>query len=269
MKYDSTAKSKLVDDCRAKYADSPLQTNLIDEFNLEYSNLLAIKWYTKESFLYGSLNRALRTQDVETIMKMGFFLKDLHQQIVEFHTAQSKVRENDKFIVYRGQALSPEDLTSIKESQGGLLSFNNFLSTTTDDKIAKYFARKELKNPKVVAIVFQMEINPKISSIPFAEVETETCHKGEKETLFSMHTVFRILGAEQLVDRFWQVNLSLTSDNDPDLKILSDYMKKELGEGTPLSKLGHLMIKMGEFNHAHEIYDAQLASVDEGNWRRQ
>ncbi|UJR11078.1 hypothetical protein I4U23_015260 [Adineta vaga] len=123
--------------------------------------------------------------------------------------------------------------------------------------------------PIIMAIIFQMEINPMVSSVPFAEVETETCHKGEKENLFSMHTVFRILGTEQLANRLWQVNLALTSDNDPQLKLLADYMRKELGEGSPLSKLGHLMIKMGEFDQAHNIYGTQLQSTDETNKRRQ
>ncbi|CAF2969236.1 unnamed protein product [Rotaria sp. Silwood2] len=60
----------------------------------------------------------------------------------------------------------------------------------------------------------------------------------------------------------------LTSDNDEQLKKLTDYMRKELGEGTSLSKLDHLMLKMGEFNQAEEIYAPQLDSTDEKNWQK-
>ncbi|CAF4198702.1 unnamed protein product, partial [Adineta steineri] len=268
MKHDPEAKAKLVEYCRSKYADDILQLGIIDDFSIEYNNLLAIEWYTKESFLYGLLNRALRTEDVETIMKMGFFLKDLHQQIVELHSAQSKTRDGDKFTVYRGQGMAPEELEKIKDSEGGLLSFNNFLSTTYNEEIAKDFAKKIHTNSKVVAIIFQMEINPKKSSVPFAFIDKESTYKYESENLFSMHTVFRIMGTRKLADRFWQVNLALTSDNDPQLKLLSDYMRKELGEGNSLSKLGHLMLKMGEFDQAHDIYGSQLDSSDKQNWRR-
>ncbi|CAF4300576.1 unnamed protein product, partial [Rotaria sordida] len=76
------------------------------------------------------------------------------------------------------------------------------------------------------------------------------------------------MGSQKLQERFWQVNLVLTSDNDEQLKNIADYMRNELGQGTPMDKLGHLMLKMGEFNQAEEIYAPQLDSTDENNWRR-
>ncbi|CAF3925960.1 unnamed protein product, partial [Rotaria sp. Silwood2] len=268
MKHDDSSKSKLVEFCQAQYADSVLQLGLIDEFEQEYNNALAIEWYTKESFLYAMLNRALRNQDIETIMKMGFFLQDLHQRIAEMHTQQSETRDNNKFIVYRGQGMTPEEIEKIQTSQGGLLSFNSFLSTTLDEKVSLHFAEKAYTNPHVIAVLFHMEINPKISSLPFAFIDKQSTYKYESEILFSMHTVFRIMGSQKLKERFWQVNLALTSDNDEQLKNLTDYMRKELGEGTSLNKLGHLMLKMGEFNQAEEIYAPQLDSTDEKNWRK-
>jgi tetratricopeptide (TPR) repeat protein len=268
MKYDYTSKSKLVEFCKTIYADNILQLGLIDEFEEKYNNMLAIQWYTKESFLYEMLNRDLRIQDIETIMKIGFFLRDLHQQIVEIHTEQSKTRDQDKFVVYRGQGMTPDEIEKIQANKGGLLSFNNFLSTTLDGKLSLHFAQKAHNNPNVVAILFQMEIDPKIPSVPFASVDKNSTYKYESEILFSMHTVFRIMGVQKLEERFWQVNLVLTNYNDPQLKNLVDYMRNELGEGTPLDKLGHLMLKMGEFNQAEEIYVSQLDSTDEPNWRK-
>ncbi|CAF3773994.1 unnamed protein product, partial [Rotaria sordida] len=268
MNHDYTSKTKLVEFCREKYTDNILQLNLIDEFNQEYNNTLAIPWYTKESFLYATLNRALREQDIETIMKMGFFLHDLHQRIVDIYNEQSKTRDDNKFMVYRGQGMTPDDIEKIQTSQGGLLSFNTFLSTTLNEKVSLQFAEKAYKNPNVIAVLFQMEINPKISSIPFAFIDKQSTFHYESEILFSMHTVFRIMGSQKLQERFWQVNLVLTSDNDEQLKNIADYMRKELGQGTPMDKLGHLMLKMGEFNQAEEIYAPQLDSTDEKNWRR-
>ncbi|CAF3038924.1 unnamed protein product [Rotaria sp. Silwood2] len=268
MKHDHISKNKLVEFCREKYIDNILQLSLIDEFDQEYDNNLAIQWYTKESFLYATLNRALREQDIETIMKMGFFLHDLHQQILDMHNEQSKTRDHNKFIVYRGQGMTPGEIEKIQASQGGLLSFNNFLSTTLDEKVSFHFAEKAYKNPNVIAVLFHMEINPKISSVQFAFIDKQSTYKYESEILFSMHTVFRIMGSQKLEDRFWQVNLALTSDNDEQLRNIADYMRKELGKGTSLDKLGHLMLKMGELSQAEEIYAPQLDSTDEKNWRR-
>ncbi|CAF4487526.1 unnamed protein product, partial [Rotaria sp. Silwood2] len=83
-----------------------------------------------------------------------------------------------------------------------------------------------------------------------------------------MHCVFRIMGSQKLEDRFWQVNLALTSDNDEQLRNIADYMRKELGKGTSLDKLGHIMLKMGELSQAEEIYAPQLDSTDGENWRK-
>ncbi|CAF4434233.1 unnamed protein product, partial [Adineta steineri] len=46
------------------------------------------------------LNKALRTQDIEIIIKMGFFIRDLHQQIELLHSA---TKNQGSLTVYRGQ----------------------------------------------------------------------------------------------------------------------------------------------------------------------
>ncbi|CAF3893878.1 unnamed protein product, partial [Rotaria sp. Silwood1] len=57
-------------------------------------------WYTGELFLYGMLNRALRSLDMEMMIKMGFFIRSLHQQLQQAHKEQSD-EYTTKFIVYR------------------------------------------------------------------------------------------------------------------------------------------------------------------------
>ncbi|CAF3317078.1 unnamed protein product [Rotaria socialis] len=88
MEHGYEAKTTLVEYCRNQYADNDYQLGLIDDFSAEYNNHLAIQWYTKESFLYSMMNRALRSQDIEAIMKMGFFISDLHKQIEECYKEQ-------------------------------------------------------------------------------------------------------------------------------------------------------------------------------------
>ncbi|CAF4949736.1 unnamed protein product, partial [Rotaria socialis] len=85
--------------------------------------------YTCKIFLYGILNRGLRSLDTEAMSKLGFFIRSLHRQLEQLHQEQS---ENFKksFTVYRGQGMSKEDFQSLLDSKGGLLSFNNFLSTS-------------------------------------------------------------------------------------------------------------------------------------------
>ena len=89
------------------------------------------------------LNKALRSMEVELIVKMGFFVRDLHNNITALHTEQySGHNHSDSFTVYRGQGLSQTDFDQLKKTQGGLMSFNNFLSTSLDREVSLAFARK-------------------------------------------------------------------------------------------------------------------------------
>jgi hypothetical protein len=51
---------------------------MIDDFEQNYDKPSPVWWYTLECFTYKMLNRALREQDVGIIIKMGFFVRDLH-----------------------------------------------------------------------------------------------------------------------------------------------------------------------------------------------
>ena len=60
----------------------------INRFENEYTASLAIWWYTSPSFIYSMLNDALRMLEADTIINMGFFIRDLHHQIEELHQKQ-------------------------------------------------------------------------------------------------------------------------------------------------------------------------------------
>ncbi|CAF4951788.1 unnamed protein product, partial [Rotaria socialis] len=100
----------------------------IDVFKRNYYEKSAVWWYTKELFLYGMFNRALRMLDMEVMTKLGFFIRRLHIELKQLH--QEQLADSQKvFTVYRGQGLSQQDFQHPVDTKGGLLSFNNFLST--------------------------------------------------------------------------------------------------------------------------------------------
>ncbi|CAF4116568.1 unnamed protein product [Rotaria magnacalcarata] len=101
----------------------------INELKHKYHQKSPVWWYTREIFLYGMLNRGLRSLDMEAMFKLGFFIRSLHLQLKQLHQEQSD-KFNRSFTVYRGQGLSKEDFQNLLDSKGGLLSFNNFLSTS-------------------------------------------------------------------------------------------------------------------------------------------
>ena len=253
--------NELVAYCRKQYPKNTKHFKEIDDFEISYRKYTPVWWYTRECFLYHMLNDALREQQTDVLIKMGFFIYELYQHIEQLHQAQ-KTDFSKKFTVFRGQGLSVDKFEQLKKTKDGLLSFNNFLSTTLQKHITKEFIDKALGDPNKVAVLYTITVDPSISSAPFAFVEDDIGYYGDKEQemLFSMHTVFRIRTIRQDNDeiRLWHVQLEQTSDNDPLLNGVLDRMRKEIAGPSPSYRLGALMIKVGKFNKAQELYQQLL-----------
>ncbi|UJR17814.1 hypothetical protein I4U23_004713 [Adineta vaga] len=125
-----------------------------------------------------------------------------------------------------------------------------------DETVSYAFAASVEENPELIGILFQVEINPLISTVPFASLDKISYYDDiEREILFSMHTVFRIGEMKKMKDRLWKVNLILTSDNDQQLKELTDCIRKEHQNKNQWHRMAGLMMTMGNFSKALEIFD--------------
>jgi tetratricopeptide (TPR) repeat protein len=271
LEYNDQNFKELVTYCLKRYSNDREELQLIQMFQNKYQDHTPICWYTRECFLYKLLNKALYKQETDVIIKMGFFICRLHQQIKELHLKQ-KNQFSKVFTVYRGQGLPTEKFKELKEKKHGLLSFNNFLSSSLNKLVAIDFVDRALKKTKDVVILYNITVDPSISSAPFASVdEFSYFGRGEEEILFSMHTIFRIGDIKQDNNevRLWHVPLTLTSDSDQQLNQLLERMRVEIGGSSPSYRLGALMIKLGDFNKAEELYTQLLnhtpAELDKAN----
>ncbi|CAF1369960.1 unnamed protein product [Adineta steineri] len=239
----------------------------INRFEKQYNAQTVIWWYTFPSNIYSMLNYALRTLDADAIITMGFFMCHLHQQIQQLYEQQLSTYDEETFIVYRGQGLMKSDFEKLQKTNGGLMSFNNFLSTSTDKEVSLEFAQCASTKPDTIGILFIMSIDPCIKSTPFASIKEKSYFKEENEILFSMHTVFRVVAIKQMDNKnqLYQVELQLTSDDDQQLRLLTDRIRKEGGRGTGWHRLGTLLLRIGQFNEAEELYNVLLEQTsDEG-----
>ncbi|CAF4593457.1 unnamed protein product [Rotaria sp. Silwood2] len=260
---DEKSIKDLADYCREQ---DDISEDQIKQVELEYRKRTPIWWYTAETFMYPMLNRGLRKMDVDIILKMGFFIRHLHNHITELHREQQGSMPT-RFQVFRGQGLSMEDFEKMKKTKGGLMSFNNFLSTSRNRTVSlDNFARPATKNPSSVGILFVMNIDTAIcmkSSTPFAEVSKVRYYKDkEEEILFSTHTIFRIDGIEQIPDehtnRLWQVHLTLAGNQDDDFNKLTAHLREEISEETGWARLGDILIKLDEPAKAEHLYQILL-----------
>ena len=75
------AKKQMIDTCRHYYRDNIKQLKLIDEFEYEYQSNEAVRWYLKKSFLRKIINKALRTEDIDQLYTLRYFLGDLVEHL--------------------------------------------------------------------------------------------------------------------------------------------------------------------------------------------
>ena len=60
LKHDSNNHQQLISICNKEYEGNRKQVNLIREFKDHYQSNQALLWYTRESFFYRILGKALR-----------------------------------------------------------------------------------------------------------------------------------------------------------------------------------------------------------------
>ncbi|CAF4142231.1 unnamed protein product, partial [Adineta steineri] len=89
--------------CREVYEDDKHELKNVTQLQTTYKNNIPIWWYTWDAFLYRMLNQALRQMDVDMIVRMGFFISDLHRDIQRLHSEQFDGHQSGTtFTVYRG-----------------------------------------------------------------------------------------------------------------------------------------------------------------------
>ncbi|CAF1056517.1 unnamed protein product [Adineta steineri] len=270
IKFEQKDFEEFVEYCGEVFCDNKSELHILKDFKQNYCKERAIWWYTRECFLYRMLNKSLRLMDIDTIIKIGFFLSDLHYQIAQLHEQQFGDRNfSNRFIVYRGQGLSKTDFEQMVKTMGGLISFNNFLSTSKNREVSQTFSRHASSNPDMVGVLFVMTINPAQSTTPFASVNEMGYFREEDEILFAMNTIFRIDHIKLMDEhnRLYQVDLTVTMDNDKDLRMLSDRIQEESEGLTGWDQMGELLIKMRQAEKAEQVYENILAQTSDESER--
>ena len=215
---EELAKQEMINYCRKIYIDDPNAIVILDDFETSYIPELAIYWYTRESFLCQMLNKALWTPQPDVLYKLRYFLRHLYYQI----HAQAKAQRDQlsEVTLYRGQSMSKAQVEKLKRNVGGFLSFNNFLSTTLQERIARNFLIGS-----ETGVLFETHIDPKIRKFPMVNIELISylhSDQNEQEFLFAMGSLFRILRIEEHKN-LYRVQLTLTDETDQQL---AQYFKR-------------------------------------------
>jgi tetratricopeptide (TPR) repeat protein len=282
-----TSKSDFIKYCREEYLHDRVQQNLVTEFETNYSSTDAIRWYTRNSFLYRLLNKAIRTRDIDLIFKFRFFIIDFQNQLEQYYN------EELMELLYRSQQLSSLELNKLINSKGKYISINTYLSATADRTVVERFA----DDPSSVVFVINTEnaIHRKNPRARPVSIQDRSYFPDEYEVIFPIGSTFLVESVE-MINNQWHFNLKLSDDDNyeqlftffqnnyiirlpstvkfADLLVSTgDYEKAEqylktLIEDLPLSQkayaydyMGQLYCERNEYNHALSCFQKALDSL--------
>ena len=253
MKAVPTNRDELISLSKKQYKDNKNELAIVHEFEKDYSSDRALWWYTRESFLYRQLNKALRVQNIDSLFLFRFFIRDIQEQL-EKHKCSSPIR------VYRGQLMSKEELDVLKTAVGQLISMNSFVSTSIDRRSAVSFLYSSSSSEGTRKVLFEIDADPRIENIrPFANITSLSYFPGEDEVLFMLGSIFRLLSIDTDERGICILRLTLCANNDPDLQAVFDYMKNQYGTGEmTILSYGLILNKMSKYDEAERYYHRVL-----------
>ncbi|CAF1440015.1 unnamed protein product [Adineta ricciae] len=261
----------MIDFCRAQYADDQSALTAVQELEQDYQNHSPIWWYTREGFLYKLLNRSLREQDIYALYSLRTFIRHLYDQIFDIFVKQHvscSTTTSTIVTFYRGQQMATQTFERIKSKMGGLLSFSNFLSTTTNRDLAVIYAGNTLNDQHLTAVLFQLDVDTHSNEQPFAAID-HISHFGtaENEYLFAMGAAFKIDRVEKLNDEVWSVILITTNEFDAKLQDLTNHIIDDVECDDLNLQLGKILWTLNENRKAEFFYLKALEKAVDWEWR--
>ncbi|CAF4312562.1 unnamed protein product [Rotaria magnacalcarata] len=191
----------------------------IDVFAQNYRREDAAYWYSRDWFLFRTLNEALHQENYDTIIKLRCFIRDLHNQLaaLQIDYLQSSPHNQPNIVLYRGQTIPRSEIEWLQRYQCSLISMNSFLSTTNSYQAAVFFSGEGTADVDqgYVSVIFEILVDTRLPlNVPFARINYQSIFQDEEEILFSMATTFRIQDVEKIRDNFWCVKIKLEKNLD-------------------------------------------------------
>jgi len=259
MKSIESDKQQLIQLCKKEYQTNNAELILVREFEKDYRANKAVWWYTRDTFLYRMLNKALRVQNIDLLFLLRFVIGDIYQQLKQYQH-QSSIR------VFRGQVMSIDELNTLRQSIDNLISINSFFSTSTNRHQALGFLNSTEITSDLCRVLFVIDADPRsVKSKPFADISSLSEFSNECEVLFMMGSIFRLIKIEKMKnEEILMIHMELCGDDEHDLKELFDHMKEELSGGSEevnLRSFGEVLHEMGKYDLAEKIYHRLLTEL--------
>ena len=263
MPRNEEAKSDAITECLKCYQKNNCQLQTIKHFNRIYCSDDIIKWYTRQTFVYKLINKALRTEDPEQIYTYRFLIAELHLRITQEY---EKLRRESEctIVLYRGCKLLLHELEKLKENVNKLISINGFLSTSRSKNVALMFAGTSTETDTKQSVLFEIEcsIDQLIDAndaVVFADIAAFSNYPEEEEVLFTCGNSFRI----KAVNHSYEPNICMIKmEVAPEgVKLAKEYVNlnnKDFEEISVERRFGRLLTDMGQYEKALRYHQKLL-----------
>jgi hypothetical protein len=186
-------KEDFINVCLSKCVDEKGQ-QAIHQYDKTPAEKKAIWWYTGDRIIPFILNQILREENPNSIIRLHYFIHELYSELNELYLSQRSERKFNKQQLYRGKVLSSNQLLRLQKSEGTYVVTDSFVSTTTDEQVARIFAGYEnCQRSNTLSVIFFMKFHVKENiSKPIAFIGGYSQKYDENEVLLSAGIVMRI-----------------------------------------------------------------------------
>ncbi|CAF2111101.1 unnamed protein product [Rotaria magnacalcarata] len=234
----------------------------IKTFQETYLPSNAILCYTKESFIFYPLNKALRTRNIHHLLPFRFIFQDICDQMNELN-AQDE--DNQTIIVYRGQIANPYEIADLflAYCQKSAIMTTAFFSTSKNKEQALGFMFSSidgLLGTDSSVILFKITARKQDASpyFPFADISKVSQFPKEKEVLFAPGQLFNIDNFDIIFENNRTIFVfEMTLKNESE-KIPGTLRSIWRSQKNPLLLLGKLLTENQLYNEANELYNRLL-----------
>ncbi|CAF1300973.1 unnamed protein product [Rotaria sordida] len=256
LPHDEQAKQEIIEKLKEYNRNNNKQMRLIENFDQTYKSEDALLWYTKESFLYNHLNKALRTEDIEFLYKFRYFISDLSKNLLcEYEQLKESL---DSIVTYRGVQISKDEAKNLESSVGKLISTNGYLSTSFEKSIALTFITESREEKERILFEIECDLH-NTDSIILAPIAHYSNNPSEEEVLFDLDAAFEILSVSRdLLSNIVVVKMKTTDEGSI---LAQQYIKQHRRYiNTSSAKLiyGRLLSEIGQYDKCQQYFEHLL-----------
>lgn len=229
---ESDLKKDMLIFCRIHYDHNREELNRIDEFEKSFTDTNSIQWYTRYCFLTKIISRAFRTQEIDLLFKMRYFVQCLHKQI-------KSIALREPTTVYAILKVEKETVEKFQKNINGLVLFRSFILARYEQPTSNEYLILSLRLGSDCAANIQ-------------ELRSSNCNA---DVLINIDTVFRIIAINEDKNRVCTVNLECVPHSDSHFQQLTATLREATKAPVVILQLMRLFLQTDHYSDGVYLTD--------------